>query len=253
MTPSRTPISKDGCEEMGIDGEQARDIDRVVKMFWIKNDVDLEGLRHLRVCCWSASVDKTATPKLRSEGLESELKRIFGTVKTANEMDNACLEIDCLLATMKGETDKAAGAMHDAAQKDLEARDARERASLKKQSACGAGSQKSWRPNTEDLKSNIHEEKSIDKECTPKKLLSAIIDGKFVSPDKSPFLRRENRQIANSTGTTPTSSPNRYLHPHSFNSDVAHLDSSHDKTFDSQDTTLVEAIGSLRDNWRAEH
>jgi hypothetical protein len=261
MTPTRILIHKDEAEEMGIDEEQVRDINRMVRTFWIKGDADFDELRHLRFCCWNASIDNTSVPKLRSEGLESELKRIFGAVRTANEIDEACLEVDCLLATMKGETDKAVWAMHHAAQKDSDDRGIKELTSLKNHSTLGDGSKNSWRrkilttktETTKDM-TNTTQEKSTDQEGTSKKLaVTAIIDGKFSTSDKNPILRRENRRLnTNSNGSTSKTSPNKYLHPHTFDSDTTYYDLTHDDTFNSHDTTMVEAIGSQRENWRAE-
>lgn len=201
---------------------------------------------------------KTSGSKLRSESLESELKRIFGQIKTANEIEEACLEIDILLETRGREADKAVWAMHDAAQKDLKERERKQWVGLKKVVSPGGGEKKSWRlagaVNTSNGKTNADKETGTGKDETPKKLVvPAIIDGNFINLDKSLFLRHETRQIAaSSTSSTPKSSPNRYLHPHSFDADTMHYNSSHDDTFDSQDVTLVEASGSQRKNWRSE-
>jgi hypothetical protein len=108
------------------------------------------------VKCTGALVDSTNIPKLRNKSLECELKRIFGTIKTANEIDNACLERDCLLSATKGGTDRAVAMMHDVAVEELEVREAKKLAARTKQSTPGHR-----RTNESKPKGNTSREKSV--------------------------------------------------------------------------------------------
>lgn len=235
LTPSRAGIQREEMDEMDITEEQALDILRTFRMFWVKGDANYSELRHLMVKCTGALVDTNTVPKLRSEALECELARIFGTIKTANELDDAYLELDFLLPAMKGQTGRAVAVMYDAAAVDLEVREVKKLAAEKKQSTPGAESQKSWRASTSDAaKSHKPKENSFTekpdtakaegngKTNTPKKpFIPAIIDGKFVSPDKTPLFHNENRPPTHKAkGYTSTSSPQKYLHPHTFDSEI---------------------------------
>lgn len=230
MMPSRAPITAEELEKMEISEEKARSIYRMVRTFWIKGDVDFGELRHLMFTSTEASIDTNVVPKLRSETLECELKRIFGTIKTANEIKEACLEVDCLLPAMKGTTDLAVWVMHDAAQEDLEVLMAKDCAAEKNQiqSASAVGVQMSWRPKMSSAASDTLKNEPITikkgndgNEATPRKRdIPALIDGKFVSPDNAIISIKESRLPSkNAKSGTLKTSPDKYLHPHTFDSD----------------------------------
>jgi hypothetical protein len=238
ITPNRNGLTREEREEMEISEEQALEITRMFQMFWVKGDADFSQLRHLTVKCTGALVDSNNIPKLRNNNLECELKRIFGTIKTANEIDNACLELDCLLPATKRGTDRAVAMMHCAAIEELEVREVENLAAKKKQSTPGHGrthepkakantsrENSVWeeKPDATKAESNGEQKTKLEinrKEKTPKRpFIPAIIDGKFVSPDRTPLFHNENRSPTNKAkAITPKTSPQKYLHPHTFDS-----------------------------------
>lgn len=211
-------------KELDITEEQANEINRMVRMFRIKGDTNFNELRYLTVKCTAASIDKESLPKLRSERLECEFRRIFGTIKTANELEDASLEIDCLLPATNGATDLAVWGMHNAAQKDLDVSDMKKRVGEKEQLTPGEGSQRSWRPIASMAKPGTSSRKpTTSRQNTPTKpIVSTIIDGKFASPEKTTISRKDNSPLIDqSKDYTPKTSPQKYLHPHTFDSENA--------------------------------
>lgn len=266
VEPKRSGIRAKEREDEEITEEQAQvqaqaqEMDRVMSKFCVKGDAEFSELRHLMFTCTGASLGSSSIPKLRSEGLESELKRIFGTVKSANELEDAVLELDCLLPAMKGRTDEASSGFRDAAEAALEVREANRRAA-ETMMATGDGAQtfkgkeaskaKDRRPNSKST-TNWRDKADSDladdegKESTPKKLGGAgIIDGKFVSPNKAPWRKEKGQAAVHSKESTPDKrSPQKYLHPHTFDSvnqqrDTSESEGTHNDTFDSEGATLV--------------
>ena len=212
-------------------------------MFWVKRDTNFAALRLLIVKCTRAVLVSDTIPKLRNEALEWELKRIFGTIKTANELEEACLEIEFLIPAMNGETDRALAVMHKLAVKETIDSEMKNIAAEAKQTLSGQEPRTAGHMIPSNSRSSLAKERFVSKNTsesteaegdddekpaaegrckdnTPKKpFIPAIIDGKFVSPDKIPLFRDQNRPTNDRFNQNNLkTSPQIYLHPHTFDS-----------------------------------
>jgi hypothetical protein len=240
---SRSPLSQNSQ----MSEEESQEVERTFRLFWVEGEAEMRDLRHVMVKCSHALLDEGNIPKLRSQALDCDLARILSTVRTANEIPDAWLELDLLVPAWGGETSRAVKNMREAAERDSEVRDMWRGERFGRKS-CSVGGL-----NSLSLSSGVVVDENLMKEnksreCTPKKqFIPAIIDGKFVSPGKTPLFQNENqpptKAADNTTKNVDTStakkSPQKYLHPHSFDSEKPHKSSNNN--LENQTPSLIKA------------